>query len=234
MLLFYDQDDLIAKFIYLYQTKKDDEKLFPCMLKKYPCVTDFDLEEIVSLTKGLSGAQIANMFNEASILSIRYGQKSIDQEIIFEAYDRVLMGPSLTSQTLTAEKKKIVAYHEAGHAIVGLSLPETNVRKITIIPRWLAGGYTWIDLRGDQGDDNMVNKSQMLAHVMTFLGGRASEELIFGAANVTVGAWDDFKKASEIVRNLILHYGMSELGIVPTEESFFYGQGSYCWVTWES
>ena len=103
--------------------------------KKINLHTDFDLEETISLTKGMSGAQIVNMFNEASILSIRQGGKVIDQEIIFEAYDRVLMGPSLTSQTLTPEKKKIVAYHEAGHAIIGLSLPETNVRKITIIPR---------------------------------------------------------------------------------------------------
>lgn len=115
--------------------QKSRREIVTLYARKVSLHANFDLEEIVSLTKGLSGAQIANMFNEASILSIRYGQKMIDQEIIFEAYDRVLMGPSLTSQTLTAEKKKIVAYHEAGHAIIGLSLPETNVRKITIIPR---------------------------------------------------------------------------------------------------
>jgi len=206
--------------------QKGRREIIALYAKKMVLRDNFDLEEIVSLTKGLSGAQIANMFNEASILSIRYGKKTIDQELIFEAYDRVLMGPSLTSHTLTPETKKIVAYHEAGHAIIGLSLPETIVRKITIIPRWLAGGYTWIDLLNDQGDDNLINKSQMLAHAMSFLGGRASEELIFGDKNITIGASDDFKKFSEIVRDLILRYNMSQLGIVPTEESFFYGENS--------
>ena len=186
--------------------------------------SDVDLEEIVAMTKGLSGAQITNMFNEASILSIRHGEKFIDYEMIFEAYDRVLMGPSLTSQTLTPAKKRIIAYHEAGHAVIGMSLPETIVKKITIIPRLHAGGYTWIDLYGEQGDDYMLNKAQMLANVMTFLGGRASEELIFGLDYITGGAYDDFKKASGIVRDLILHYGMSDLGIIPTQESFFYGE----------
>jgi len=182
---------------------------------------DFDLEEIIVLTKGLSGAQIVNMLNEASILSIRQGKREINQEMIFEAYDRTLMGPSLSSQVLTPSKKKLIAYHEAGHAIIGASLPETKVRKITIIPRLMAGGYTWIDLIDNQGDDHLISKSQMLAHVMAFLGGRASEELIFGAEKITAGAYDDFKKASEIIRDLIFRYGMSDLGIIPTQASFF-------------
>jgi cell division protease FtsH len=110
--------------------------------RRLPLKSDIDVEEIVAMTKGLSGAQITNMFNEASILSIRYGKNFIDYEMIFEAYDRVLMGPSLTSQTLTSTKKKIIAYHEAGHAVIGMSLPETIVKKITIIPRLHAGGYT--------------------------------------------------------------------------------------------
>ncbi|CAG8568322.1 4686_t:CDS:2 [Paraglomus occultum] len=108
--------------------------------RKLPLKSDVDLEEIVAMTKGLSGAQITNMFNEASILSIRHGEKFIDYEMIFEAYDRVLMGPSLTSQTLTPAKKRIIAYHEAGHAVIGMSLSETVVKKITIVPRLHAGG----------------------------------------------------------------------------------------------
>ncbi|CAH1755782.1 23655_t:CDS:2 [Entrophospora sp. SA101] len=153
-----------------------------------------DLEEIASMTRGFSGAQITNMFNEASILSIRYNKKTIDQEIFFEAFDRVLMGPSLVSQTLTPAKRKIIAYHEAGHAVIGMSLPETTVKKITIIPRWSAGG------------------------------GRASEELVFGLDYITMGAYSDFKQASTIIRDLILIYGMSDLGIIPTQESFFSGE----------
>ena len=87
------------------------------------------------MTRGMSGAQIANMFNEAAILCLRYQQKAISQAILLEAFDRVLMGPSLKSQTLTPETKKIIAYHEAGHAVVGLVLPELTLRKITVIPR---------------------------------------------------------------------------------------------------
>jgi cell division protease FtsH len=141
--------------------------------------------------------------------------------MIFEAHDRVLMGPSLTSQTLTPAKRRIVAYHEAGHAVIGMNLPETIVKKITIIPRWSAGGYTWIDLYGEKDDDYLINKSQMLAHVMSFLGGRASEELVLGLEYVTIGASSDFKQVTIIIRDLILRYGMSDLGIVPTQETFF-------------
>lgn len=204
--------------------QKGRREIIILQTKKLVLSKDFDLEEIISLTKGLSGAQIVNMFNEASILSIRQGKERINQEMIFESYDRILMGPSLSSQDLTPNKKKLVAYHEAGHVVIGASLPETKVRKVTIIPRLMAGGYTWIDLRDNQGDDHLVSKSQMLAHVMSFLGGRASEELIFGAENVTIGAYDDFKKASGIIRDLIFRYGMSELGIIPTQESFFKGE----------
>jgi cell division protease FtsH len=106
---------------------KGRREIIRICVRKLALKPDVDLEEIASMTKGLSGAQIANIFNEASI---------------FEAYDRTLMGPSLTSQTLTPAKKRIVAYHEAGHAVIGMSLPETIVKKITIIPRWSAGGYT--------------------------------------------------------------------------------------------
>src|SRR4051812_2524964 len=121
---------------------KGRQEIIRICVRKMPLKSDVDLEEIAAMTKGLSGAQITNIFNEASILSIRRGEKFIDYEMIFEAHDRVLMGPSLTSQTLTLAKKRIVAYHEAGHAVVGMSLPETVVKKITIIPRWSAGGYT--------------------------------------------------------------------------------------------
>jgi len=200
---------------------KGRQEIIRICVRKLSLKPDVDLEEIASMTKGLSGAQIVNIFNEASILSIRQNKKFIDYEMIFEAYDRTLMGPSLTSQTLTPTKKRIIAYHEAGHAVVGMSLPETIVKKITIIPRWSAGGYTWVELYGEKDDDYLINKSQMLAQVMSSLGGRGSEELVFGLEHITMGAYSDFKRVSEIVRSLILRYGMSDLGIVPTQESFF-------------
>jgi cell division protease FtsH len=121
---------------------KGRQEIIALHTRRLPLKPDLDLAEIASMTRGFSGAQIVNMLNEASVLSIRYNKKLIDYEIIFEAYDRTLMGPSLTSYTITPEKKKIVAYHEAGHAVIGMSLPETIVRKITIIPRLFAGGYT--------------------------------------------------------------------------------------------
>ncbi|CAI2186281.1 757_t:CDS:2 [Funneliformis geosporum] len=180
---------------------KGRREIIRLCVRKLAIKSDVDLEEIAAMTKGLSGAQIANIFNEASILSIRHNKRFIDYEMIFEAYDRTLMGPSLTSQTLTPAKKKIVAYHEAGHAVIGM-----------------------IDLYGESDDDYLINKSQMLAQVMSSLGGRASEELVFGLEYITVGAYSDFKRASEIVRSLIFRYGMSDLGIVPTQESFFSGE----------
>ncbi|MCE8163767.1 MAG: AAA family ATPase [Candidatus Moeniiplasma glomeromycotorum] len=200
---------------------KGRKEIIALCTRKMALSPQFDLAEIASLTRGFSGAQITNLFNEASILSIRYQRNFVDQEIILEAYDRVLMGPSLTSETVTPKRKRITAYHEAGHAVIGMTLPETTVRKITIIPRLGVGGYTWIPLQEEEGDHNLPTKKQMLAHVMSFLGGRASEELIFGVENVTIGAWSDFKSASEIVRELILYYGMSDLGVIPTRESFF-------------
>ncbi|MCE8167832.1 MAG: AAA family ATPase [Candidatus Moeniiplasma glomeromycotorum] len=200
---------------------KGRREIIHLCVRRLPLKSDVDLEEVAALTKGLSGAQIVNIFNEASILSIRRGEKFIDYEMIFEAHDRVLMGPSLVSETITPAKKRIVAYHEAGHAVIGMSLPETIVKKITIIPRWSAGGYTWVTLYGENDDDYLPNKSQMLAHVMTFLGGRASEELVLGIDYITIGAASDFKQAISIVRDLILRYGMSDLGIIPTQETFF-------------
>jgi len=186
---------------------------------------DFEWDEIASMTRGMSGAQIANMFNEAAILCLRYQQKAISQAILLEAFDRVLMGPSLKSQTLTPETKKIIAYHEAGHAVVGLVLPELTLRKITVIPRWTAGGYTWIDLRNKE-DDILVNKNEILAQIMSFLGGRISEELIFGTGYVTTGNYSDFRNASELIRDLILRYSMSDLGIIATQNSPLFGETS--------
>ncbi|CAJ0877830.1 12659_t:CDS:2, partial [Entrophospora sp. SA101] len=139
----------------------------------------------------MSSAQIANMFNEATILTVRYQQKAISQAILLEAFDRVLMGPALKSQALTPETKKLVAYHEAGHAVVGLVLPE-----------------------------------EILAQIMSFLGGRISEELVFGTSYVTTGNYSDYKRVSELARDLILRYSMSDLGIIASQDSPFFGEES--------
>lgn len=204
-----------------YQARKEIITL--CLTKKMLKI-NVDLEELVAITEGLSGAQIVNVFNEAVILSLRHNRSCIDEEIIFEAFDRTLMGPSSKSYKISPQKKLLIAYHEAGHALVGLSLPETKVKKITIVPRWSAGGYTWISLREQNDDSYLVNKNQILAQVTGLLGGRASEEMIYGRGYVTVGAQSDFKKASSLIRDLILRYGMSDLGIIFTQDSPFFGE----------
>jgi cell division protease FtsH len=202
---------------------KARQEIIELSTQKIALSRNVNLGEIAAMTQGLSGAQIVGLFNEATILSLRYGQKMVDQEMIFEAYDRILMGPVSTSQTISPEKKRVIAYHEAGHALVGLSLPETTVKKITIVPRWVVGGYTWIALRDEKNDDNLISKNQILAQISGLLGGRVGEELFLGSECITVGAQDDFKKVSELVQSLIWDYGMSDLGITPIHKSFFWG-----------
>ncbi|RHZ37210.1 AAA family ATPase [endosymbiont GvMRE of Glomus versiforme] len=204
---------------------KARQEIINLYARKKQFTGDVDWKEIASMTRGMSSAQIMNMFNEATILTVRYHQKAISQAILLEAFDRVLMGPALKSQILTPETKKLVAYHEAGHAIVGLTLPELVVRKITIIPRWTAGGYTWVDLRGKE-DDTLVNKREILAQIMSLLGGRISEELVFGTSYVTTGNYSDYKRVSELTRDLILRYSMSDLGIIATQNSPLFGEES--------
>ena len=115
-----------------YQGRRE---IITLCLEKKPIVKDLDLEELVAMTEGLSGAQIVNVFNEAIILSLRYRRDYIDQEIIFEAFDRTLMGPSLKKYNISPQTELFIAYHESGHALLGLILPEISVKKITIVPR---------------------------------------------------------------------------------------------------
>lgn len=204
-----------------YQARKE---IIALCLKKRMVEKNVDQEELADMTQGLSGAEIVNIFREAVILSIRYGKKVIDQEVIFEAYDRTLMGPALRSYTFTAQKKLLVAYHEAGHALTSLAFPEVvEVKKITIVPRREFGGYTWVSLR-NQKDDYLINKEQILVLITGLLGGRASEEVVYGSQYVTVGAYSDFKKVSNLVRDLILRYGMSDLGLVFAQDSPLFGE----------
>ncbi|RHZ36511.1 AAA family ATPase [endosymbiont GvMRE of Glomus versiforme] len=216
----------LDRHIYIpFPNFKARQEIISLYARKKQFTADVDWKEITSMTKGMSSAQIMNMFNEATILTVRYHQKAISQVILLEAFDRVLMGPALKSQVLTPETKKLVAYHEAGHAVVGLTLPELVVRKITIIPRWTAGGYTWIDLRNKE-DDTLVNKQEILAQIMSLLGGRISEELVFGTSYVTTGNYSDYKRVSELTRDLILRYSMSDLGIIATQDSPLFGEES--------
>ncbi|WP_425381277.1 ATP-dependent zinc metalloprotease FtsH [Spiroplasma endosymbiont of Polydrusus pterygomalis] len=175
-----------------------------------------NFQRIAERTPGFSGAQLENVLNEATLLAVRHNKTVIGLVEIDEAIDRVVGGPAKTSRVITDIDKKIVSYHEAGHALIGLKLEyASKVQKVTIIPRGQAGGYT---IMTPKEDTMFYSKVHLKATITGYLGGRASEEIMFGSANVTTGAHDDLEKATTIARRMITEYGMSsELGLVQFE-----------------
>ena len=172
------------------------------------------LEYLAKRTPGFSGADLENLLNEAALLTVRRGKKAITMSEIDEATDRVIMGPAKVTKKYTDKEKKLVAYHEAGHAVVGLKLEGANdVQKITIIPRGQAGGYTMMTPKEETFTST---KQELLEAISGLLGGRVSEEIEFG--EITTGAHDDFKKATKIARSMVTEYGMSKLGPMMLEE----------------
>ncbi|WP_338986029.1 ATP-dependent zinc metalloprotease FtsH [Spiroplasma endosymbiont of Thecophora atra] len=175
-----------------------------------------NFQRIAERTPGFSGAQLENVLNEATLLAVRHNKTVIGLVEIDEAIDRVVGGPAKTSRVITDMDKKIVSYHEAGHALIGLKLEyASKVQKVTIIPRGQAGGYT---IMTPKEDTMFYSKVHLRATITGYLGGRASEEIMFGNANITTGAHDDLEKATNIARKMITEYGMSsELGLVQFE-----------------
>ena len=172
------------------------------------------LDNLAKRTPGCSGADRENLLNEAALLTVRRDKKAITMSEIDEATDRVLMGPAKVTRKYTDKEKKLVAYHEAGHAVMGLKLDGANeVQKITIIPRGHAGGYTMMTPKEDTFN---YTKNELLESICGLLGGRVAEELTFG--EVTTGAQDDFKKATNIARRMVTEFGMSDLGPIMYEE----------------
>ncbi len=182
-----------------------------------------ELSNIAKRTVGFSGADLENLLNEAALLAVRRNKKAISMTEIDEAHDRVLMGPAKKSHKYTEHEKKVVAYHEAGHAVLGLCLDGANeVQKITIVPRGAAGGY---NLMLPKEETYLQTKSELLGTISGLLGGRVAEEIIFH--EVTTGAHNDFEKATKIARAMVTEYGMSELGPVQfehQESSVFLGR----------
>ncbi|WP_155947929.1 ATP-dependent zinc metalloprotease FtsH [Mycoplasmoides pirum] len=178
-----------------------------------------NLNDIARRTPGFSGAQLENVLNEATLLAVRSKRNAITIEDLDEAIDRVMAGPAKKSRVMSDFDKKLTAYHEAGHALVGLHLEGADeVQKITIIPRGQAGGYT-LSTPKDK-EMLMKRKSDLLNMVASALGGRAAEEIIFGSESITTGASNDFYKATNIVRSMVTQLGMSRLGMtqfVPSE-----------------
>jgi len=174
-----------------------------------------NLKNISKRTPGFTGADLANLLNEAALLAARNNQKEITMDDIDEATDRVLMGPAKTSRKITDKEKKLVSIHEAGHAVIGIKLEDADeVHKITIIPRGPAGGYTMMLPKEEKM--GILTKSEMLARIIGLLGGRVAEEIFLD--EITTGASDDFKRATNLARNMVTQYGMSSLGPVQYEQ----------------
>lgn len=172
------------------------------------------LEYLAKRTPGFSGADLENLLNEAALLTVRRNKKEITMAEIDEATDRVLMGPAKVTKKYTDKEKRLVAFHEAGHAVMGLKLDGANeVQKITIIPRGHAGGYTMMTPKEEAFN---YTKKELLESICGLLGGRVAEEVTFN--EITTGAHDDFKKATKIARSMVTEYGMSDLGPMMLEE----------------
>src|SRR6185312_14383567 len=171
-----------------------------------------DLAAIAQQTSGLSGADLANVLNEAAILAARFDKELIGRDEIEEGIMRVLAGPERKSRVVTDYEKSIVAYHEVGHALVMKALKHANpVTKVSIVSRGQALGVT---VQAPKEDVYLTSKAQLTARMAALLGGRAAEELIFG--DVTTGARQDLEMVTDIARRMVLEFGMSDLGVIAT------------------
>ncbi len=169
---------------------------------------DIDLDALAKRTPGFSGADLENVLNEAAILAVRGNSNVITLKHLDEAIDRVMMGPAKTSRTYDDKTKRLVAYHESGHAIIGLFLEDsTIVQKVTIIPRGMAGGY---NLMTPKDEKMMTTKKDLVAYITGYMGGRCAEEMFFD--DITTGAVNDIERATNIARDMVTLYGMSDLG----------------------
>jgi len=180
-----------------------------------PFAEDVSLVQLANRTPGFSGADLANLLNEAAILATRYKKKTITKNEVNEAADRIIGG--IAGSTMEDTKnKKLIAYHEVGHAIVGSVLENhDDVEKITLIPRGGAKGLTWFTPNEDQ---TLVSRSQLLARIITTLGGRVAEQVVFGDPEVTTGASNDLQQVTNIARQMVTRYGMSNIGPIALED----------------
>ena len=186
--------------------KKGREEIINVHLKKVTIAKNLDIEKIASMTPGMVGADLANLVNEAALLAVRRGKKEVTMSEFEEAVERVMAGLEKKNRLINPEERKIVAYHELGHALVALSLPGTDpVQKISIIPRGIAAlGYT---MQVPTEDRFLMKKTELLNKIATLLGGRAAEEIVFG--DISTGAHNDLSKATDIARSMVKEYGMS-------------------------
>ncbi|MEW5988072.1 MAG: ATP-dependent zinc metalloprotease FtsH [Chloroflexota bacterium] len=181
------------------------EAIFKVHVRGKPLASDVNLAALAKTTPGFVGADIENTVNEAALLAARRNKKSISMAELHEAVERVQLGPERKSRIMTPEEKEMIAYHEAGHAIVSHFLPHASaVRKITIIPRGMAGGLTWYL----EDEATMISRSRFKALIASALGGRAAEDVVFG--EITTGASNDLRQLTQLARAMVTQYGMSD------------------------
>ena len=203
--------------------RKDRLEILKVHFKGKPVEENVDLEALAKKTAGSSGADLANIANEAAITAAREGHKAISNKDVVEAFERVAIGPERKSKVMNDKERKITAYHEAGHAIVGHVLPDSDpVHKVTIIPRGQTGGVTWFLPPEDRSYKSIYELKDILARAM---GGRVAEKLIFGADAVTTGASSDLKNVAELAKSMVVEEGMgSETRnlVFPSEATGYY------------
>ena len=194
---------------------REREEILEVHAKNKVFAPEVSLKNVSKRTPGFSGADLENLLNEAALLAVRRNKENISMEEIDEATDRVILGPAKTSRKITEKEKRLVAIHEAGHAVIGLKEKDAQtVHKITIIPRGMAGGYTMMLPKEEK--IGIMTKDELLSQITGLLGGRAAEETFLG--EITTGASDDFKRATRIARSMVTEYGMSDLGPIQLEE----------------
>lgn len=188
--------------------RKDRMEILKVHFAKKPLAKDVDLDALAAKTAGSSGADLANIANEAAIIAARASRTSVVNADVTEAFEKVAIGPERRNKILSDKEKELTAYHEAGHAIVGHVLPDSDmVHKVTIIPRGATGGVTWFIPPEDKSYHSIVDYKDVLARM---LSGRIAEEVIYGPDRVTTGAGNDLQKAAELAREMIVEQGMGK------------------------
>lgn len=186
--------------------RRDREAILKVHFKNKPTDSTVDLDKLAAKTAGSSGADLANIANEAAIIAARRNSKQISNNDLTEAFEKVAIGPERKTKVMNEKEKEMTAYHEAGHAVVGHVLPDSDpVHKITIIPRGGTGGVTWFLPPEDRSYTNVYEFKDILARAM---GGRIAEKLLYGADGITTGAGSDLRKATEIARDMVIEQGM--------------------------
>ncbi|MGF1524414.1 MAG: ATP-dependent zinc metalloprotease FtsH3 [Leptolyngbyaceae cyanobacterium] len=173
---------------------------------------DVDLEKIARRTPGFTGADLSNLLNEAAILAARRNLTEISMDEVNDAIDRVLAGPEKKDRVMSEKRKELVAYHEAGHALVGALMPDYDpVQKISIIPRGRAGGLTWFTPSEERLESGLYSRAYLQNQMAVALGGRIAEEIIYGNEEVTTGASNDLQQVARVARQMITRFGMSDI-----------------------